>query len=191
MLDAAYTIAAREGFHSFTLKQVARSADISPAAMIKRFRTKSRLVSLARQHRWESDINALRLNTAPELRGIRGIRHFVSLVATSVASKRLSEHLLAFGIEHASSASRRKVGGYFADVRSMLTKLLQEAVDDRELGAIDPANIAFVLEALIQGSIFQYAFLERHDLKNHLLGHVNAFLEVYSVKVAQNRNETV
>ena len=69
---------------------------------------------------------------------------------------------------------------YFEQARSILKRLLHESVKKGELAKeIDPESFAVTLEALIQGSIFQFAFLEKRNIKEHLESHVRAVLKPF------------
>lgn len=57
--------------------------------------------------------------------------------------------------------------------------LLKRFGTKEELRPIDVERVAFTLEALIQGAIFQFGFLERRGIENHLQEHVQTFLEPY------------
>jgi AcrR family transcriptional regulator len=182
LLHVAFDVSSREGFDSFTLRQVARSANLSPAALIKRFKSKQRLATLARRHRWDSNLGEFQESAPIQHRGIEGVRHFVSLIAKSVDSKRLAEHGRAFGAEARDRNAKKNVAAYFVATRGILTRLIGEAVMDNELiGVKDCEKLAFTLEALIQGAIFQFAFLNEHDIEHHLQSHVSAFLQPYLV----------
>jgi len=183
LLHVAYDVGSREGFDSFTLRQVARRASVSPAAVIKRFKSKSRLVALARHERWESTLSHFNEPSAQRPRGLEGIRQLVSTIAASVDSKRLAEHARAFGAEARDRRSRERVGVYFARTRAVLTKLLREALADDELARIeDVEKIGFTLEALIQGGIFQFAFLREPNIEEHLQNHVRTFLAQFMIQ---------
>lgn len=180
LLHVAFDVSSREGFESFTLRQVARSADLSPATLIKRFKSKQQLATLARHHRWEANLNELQENSAIQHRGLKGVRYFVKLIAKSVESKRLAEHARALGAEANDPRSKKHVAAYFAETRNILHRLLREALADNELvGVTDSQGLAFTLEALIQGAIFQFAFLNERDIEPHLQRHVSALLQPY------------
>ena len=44
---------------------------------------------------------------------------------------------------------------------------------------IDVERVASTLEALIQGAIFQFGFMDGRGIEAHLRGHVQTFLEPY------------
>jgi len=180
LLHVAYDVSSREGFDSFTLKQVARSANMTPAAVIKRFKSKDNLVYLARRHRWESNLGQFDSGADENFRGLQGLTHFVSLIAKCVDSKRLAEHAVAFGADAKDVGTRRNVAGYFEATRATIGRLLDEAIAKDELVFTgDTVQLAFTLEALIQGSIFQFAFLREIGIERHLQSHVEILLSPY------------
>ena len=180
LLRVAYDVSSREGFDSFTLHQVARASALSPAALVKRFKSKRQLAAMAREHRWESTLQLFSGEASARPKGLSGLRHLVSLIATSVESKRLAEHARAFGAEERSARARRKVAAYFARTRAAIGDLIAEAIADEELVNVkDTVRLAFTLEALIQGSIFQFAFLDERNLEGHMQAHIEMFLKPY------------
>jgi AcrR family transcriptional regulator len=180
-LERAFEVISREGFESFTLAQVAREVDLSPAALIKRFKTKERLARAARDRKWDANLEQMAAGRPPTSRGLEALFHFVRLIARSVDSKRLGEHMKLFGLQADDPRSRRKVGAYFQTTRERLTSCLREAGEDGEIQPLDAEQVAFTLEALIQGAIFQFGFLETRGIEAHLRAHVHTFLEPYLV----------
>jgi len=188
LLQVAYEVGSREGFDSFTLRQVARRASVSPAAVIKRFKSKKRLVTLARNHRWESTLKLFSEHSLERPRGLEGIRQLVATIARSVDSKRLAEHARAFGAEARIPSSRAVTGAYFARTRAVLARLLREAIADGELAHLQHVDkMAFTLEALIQGGIFQFAFLREPKIEEHLQNHVRTFLAPFMIQEYEYR----
>lgn len=178
-LERAFEVISREGFESFTLEQVARAVELSPAALIKRFGTKERLARAARDRKWDVNFEQMAAVQSQPLRGLAGLFHFVRLIARSVDSKRLGEHMRLLGSQADDARSKKKVGAYFRGTRDTVARCLREAVEDDEIRPVDVERIAATLEALIQGAIFQFGFLEARGIEAHLRGHVQTFLEPY------------
>jgi AcrR family transcriptional regulator len=177
LLFHAFDVISREGFESFTLQQVARRTELSPAALIKRFKSKQQLAIQARDCKWDANLG--QFDDAPmHRRGLAAVRELILLVARSVASKRLGEHAILLGQQACDPVAKRKVAAYFATTRAILQRAPQEAVDDGELvESFEPAPMAWTMEALIQGAIFQFAFLSAHDIEEHLRIHVDRLLK--------------
>ncbi len=163
VLERAFPVIAREGFDSFTLAQVRRATGLSPAALIKRFGTKKRLAVLARDQGWRRLLAAFDTERTAA-RGLAGIDALVRAIARSVDSLRLDEHLRRLSEDAAHPTLRRSAGRFFARTREALRTFLAEAVESGELvGEVDAAELAAQLEAMIQGAIFQYGFVETDD----------------------------
>jgi AcrR family transcriptional regulator len=178
LLFAAYDVIGREGFESFTLQQVAKRMDLSPAALVKRFKTKEQLARAARKCKWDADLGQMESAGDNPTRGVAAVMRFVSLIATTVKSKRPGEHGALFSQDVSDPQSKRKVAAYFQSTRDVLRRALREAVEDKELNAdLDPEKMSWTLEALIQGAIFQFSFLNEHDVGAHLRTHVERLLE--------------
>lgn len=181
VLTLAFHVIAREGFTSFTFKQVGKEVGLSPAALVKRFKTKKNLALLARNQRWEENLGQVQSEKFNELFGLKGIFDFLDIIAESVNSKRLGEHAVWLGTEACHFRSRKKVAAYFEVARSIFCKLLAQAIQSNELSnKIEPEQFSKTLEALVQGAIFQFAFLEERSIKNHLKGHIRLMLEPYA-----------
>jgi AcrR family transcriptional regulator len=178
-LERAFEVISREGFESFTLAQVAKAVGLSPAALIKRFGTKERLGRAARDRKWDANFEQISTAHAGSSRGLTALFQFVKLIARSVDSKRLGEHMRLFGSQADEPRSRKKVGAYFQSTRERLAICLREACEDGEIRRVDEKRIACTLEALIQGAIFQFGFLNVRGIDTHLQEHVSTFLEPY------------
>lgn len=186
-LERAFEVISHEGFESFTLAQVAKATGLSPAALIKRFKTKQRLARRARDRRWDVNLEHVRANDATSARGLERLFQFIRSIARSVDSKRLGEHARLLGTEADDPRSKKKVAAYFQGTRERLALCLREAHNDGELCEIDANRMAWTLEALIQGAIFQFAFLEARGIEAHLREHVENFLIPYRLSVVLSR----
>lgn len=183
LLEIAFDVIAREGFTSFTFEQVGKAVKLSPAALVKRFKTKKQLALLARNQKWERNIGEIESQKFKELEGLNGIFDFLTVIANSVNSKRLNEHVIWLGTEAGNPRSRKKVAAYFETTRNVFQKLLKEAIERGELSKkIDPKPFSKTLEALVQGAIFQFAFLDERDIEFHLKVHFKTVLAPYILK---------
>ncbi|WP_374080461.1 TetR family transcriptional regulator C-terminal domain-containing protein [Bdellovibrio bacteriovorus] len=115
-----------------------------------------------------------------EFNGLQGIFEFIRLIAKSVDSKRLGEHLRWLGTEADDPKVRKKVASYFAETRSIFRRLVEEAVANHEMKVMDPEDLAMTLEALLQGSIFQFGFLNEKNIERHLLNRFRSVLQPFT-----------
>lgn len=182
LLDRAFDVISHEGFDSFTFAQVGKAVGLSPAALVKRFKTKKQLATLARNKRWDNNLSAIDKSHISSLKGLQGIFDFIHLIALSVDSKKLGEHARWLGTEACDSRSKKKVAAYFETTRKILERLLSEAHKAKEISLpLSPKVFAKTLEALIQGAIFQFAFLDERSIGTHLKDHVQTILEPYMI----------
>lgn len=180
VLEMAFDVISKEGFQSFTFEQVGKVVGLSPATLVKRFKNKKRLALLARNQKWEHNIGQIESNKFKQLYALQGIFDFLKMIAASVNSKRLGEHAIWLGMEACHPSSKRKVAGYFEVTRGVFTRLLSEAILEKELSAeIEPKAFSKTLEALVQGSIFQFAFLYEGSIETHLISHFRNILAPY------------
>ena len=183
VLMAAFDVIAREGFSSFTFKQVGRVVGLSPAALVKRFKNKNQLALLARNIKWEQNLGQVSSEEFETLRGLDGIFSFLGIIARSVNSNRLGEHAMWLGKEACSPSSKRKVAAYFETTRKIFFRLLLEAIKLGQLRSIENTKeFAKTMEALVQGAIFQFAFLNERNIEIHLIDHFRVLLKPYLVK---------
>jgi len=189
ILLMAFDVISREGFESFTFKQVGKATGLSPAALIKRFKTKKRLAFLARNQKWDENLSQMNARKIAQLNGLNGIFEFLRLTAKNVDSKRLGEHARWLGAEAGDPKAKKKVGAYFAETRKIFLGLIQESVSNHELKIIgNPEDLAMTLEALLQGTIFQFAFLDEQNIGRHL---ENRFRSVLQSMMQIEREEGV
>lgn len=180
VLSAAFDVIAREGFESFTFEQVAKATGLSPAALVKRFKTKKQMAFLARNQKWDENLGHVNADKIQNLTGLQGLRDFIIIIAKSVDSNRLGEHLRWLGTEAEDSKAKKKVAAYFGETRKIIQRLLGEAVIRKELKKIpDVKDYAMTLEALVQGSIFQFGFLSEKGIQKHLISRIESALLPY------------
>lgn len=183
ILLKAFDVIAHEGFESFTLEQVAKATSLSPAALIKRFKTKKNLAQLARDTKWEQNLSLGYEKLNYKEKGVAGIFQFVRIISESVDSKKLGEHARWLGTEALSVKSRRKVGNYFQMTREIFERHIQEAQGLKEIKKeVSAPELSFCLEAFVQGVIFQFIFLDGSPrMPAHLKRQVELFLKPYRV----------
>lgn len=181
ILDKAFDVISREGFESFTLKQVSEATGLSPAALIKRFESKKNLAILARNRRWDSNLSIEHKDRSYTDTGINGLFKLIEIITKSVDSSRLGEHARWLGTEALTPKSKKKVSIYFQTTRDILKKHIEEAQDKKEIGRkICSTQLSVNLEAFIQGVIFQYIFLYKQPhISQHLPHRVRYFLKPY------------
>ncbi|WII70853.1 TetR family transcriptional regulator [Bdellovibrio sp. 22V] len=181
ILLIAFEVISNEGFESFTFEQVSRATGLSPAALVKRFKTKKRLAFLARNQKWDENMAKMNTTKISELNGLNGIFEFLRLIAKSVDSKRLGEHLRWLGTEAEDPKAKKKVASYFAETRGIFRRLIEEAIANREIKKVsDPEDLAMTLEALVQGSIFQFGFLNERNIERHLVSRFRSALQPFT-----------
>lgn len=180
VLIKAFDVIARQGFSSFTFEQVGKVVGLSPAALVKRFKSKHQLALLARNLKWEHNLGQIHSENFETLSGYKGIFDFLSIISRSVNSERLGEHAIWLGKEACHPRSKKKVADYFAVTRRIFSRLVTEAISDRQLKPIDNVpEFAKTMEALVQGAIFQFAFLNERDIESHLKSHLKVLLKPY------------
>ncbi len=180
VLIKAFDVIAREGFSSFTFEQVGKVVGLSPAALVKRFKSKNQLASLARNLKWEHNLGQINSDSFNEMSGYKGIFEFLRIISRSVNSERLGEHAIWLGKEACYPRSKKKVANYFEVTRGIFFRLVTESIKHGQLKPIDNVpEFAKTMEALVQGAIFQFAFLSERDIESHLKSHFRVLLKPY------------
>lgn len=181
VLLKAFNVISREGFDSFTLNQVSKETSLSPAALIKRFKTKKNLAKLARDIKWDENLSIGQEQLKYEQKGVAGIFQLISIISKSVDSKRLGEHARWLGTEALTPKSRRKVATYFQMTREIFEVHIKEAQESKEIRKeISTKELSVCLEAFVQGVIFQYIFLyDQPHVSMYLEKKVSFFLKPY------------
>jgi AcrR family transcriptional regulator len=182
VLIKAFDVIAREGFSSFTFEQVGKVVGLSPAALVKRFKSKNQFALLARNLKWEHNLGHVKSEVFEALSGYPGIFDFLSIISRSVNSARLGEHAIWLGKEACHPRSKKKVAAYFEETRKIFFRLLTEAIKFGQLKPIENVQeFAKTMEALVQGAIFQFAFLSERDIESHLKSHFRLLLRPYLI----------
>jgi AcrR family transcriptional regulator len=181
VLTIAFDIISREGFDSFTLAQVGKAVGLSPASLLNRFKNKNLLALLARNLKWDRNLGHVDSEKFQSLVGLNGIFEFLRLIARSVNSDRLGEHAIWLGREACEPRSKKKVAAYFETTRGIFHRLVTESMRDGELAEIkNTKEFAKTMEALVQGAIFQFAFLGEKNIELHLRDHFRVMLSPYA-----------
>lgn len=181
VLEKAFPTISRYGFESFTLEQVSKATGLSAATLIKRFKTKKKLAVLARNQNWEINFQQmLEVTNNTNVSGIAGIFYFVNLISKSVESDNLAEHLRQLGNDALNTALKKTVGAYFQTTRDIFKYFIDQAIKNKELKGVENSkDLATLLEAIVQGSIFQFIFMERRSIYAHLKKNMEDFLKPY------------
>ena len=88
------------------------------------------------------------------------------------------------GKEACHPQSKRKVAAYFETTRGIFLNLVLQAIEKGQLKNIEnPKDLAKTMEALVQGAIFQFAFLNERNIETHLKDHFKVMLKPYTNKI--------
>lgn len=186
ILAQAFPVISKEGFESFTLEQVSEVTGLAPATLIRRFKTKKQLAFLSRNWKWNQILNYTDSNLSLN-EGLDGIFHLVKEIAKSLEHTRMSEHLklLAEDIEH--PLLKETASTYFQWTRDILKKFILQSVEKKELNnKINAEELSFHIEALIQGTIFQFSFLKDKCIETQLITQINYALKPYIINNKKN-----
>lgn len=182
ILDLAFPVICRVGFDSFTLEQVSQVTGLSPATLLQRFGSKRELAFRVRDRKWDRNLSQFEAaETGPQ--GLAGIDQLLAEIGRSVDSQRLNEHLRLLADDMGDSRLRVGAAHFFSWTRGLIQRFLTEAVAAGELCPDTPvAELSCTLEALIQGSIFQFGFLDEPDIGPWIRRHIDFLLGPYRIR---------
>lgn len=182
ILAFAFPIISREGFESFTLEQISEVTGLAPATLIRRFKTKKDLALLARNWKWNNLLSNIGKNNSQKT-GIEAIYELIEEIAKSVDNINMSEHMKMLAEDAKNTKLKILAFNYFQWTRDLLQNFIIQAIEKNELyKEINPIDLSFHLEAIIQGTIFQSAFLDVNDIKKQLIKGIKYALKPYIIE---------
>jgi AcrR family transcriptional regulator len=158
ILAATVRMMGRVGPVRLTLARVAREVGLGPATLVQRFGSKRNLLlSVARQGAGaEGDL--VRRVREREGSALGAARAFLLCFAGLAASpKEMANHLAFLQIDLTDAAFHRITSRLFRANEAALAGMLAEARHDGELVCGDPAELARLLLAVVNGSLLTWA----------------------------------
>lgn len=180
ILAATARMIGRVGPLRLTLAHVAREVGLSPATLVQRFGSKRNLLlSLARQGSGGEDDYLARLREQ-EGSPLRTARAFLLCFAGLAASpKEMANHLAFLQVDLTDAAFHRITARLFRWNHDALAGLLAEARRDGELASGEPAALARLLLAVVNGSLLTWAVYREGPAAVWLARDVDAALAPY------------
>jgi AcrR family transcriptional regulator len=178
LLAAARGAFASSGFHGASVEEIASRAGFSTGALYSNFDGKEDLFLVL----MEREINehareiseAVRERASVAERATGGARQWMAMIEREPELLLLFMEFWAYGVRDARV--RPKVAARFAQVRRMLTKLIEDAVREFELELEMPAEqLAVAIDALADG-IARQKLADPHAVPDELMGTVLALL---------------
>jgi AcrR family transcriptional regulator len=190
ILRAAFRAIARIGPTTLTLADVAKEAGISAAALVQRFGSKRALLLATAADAAGGDayiFPALRARYASPVAALVGLADCMELMGTTPAE--IGNNLAFFRVElsdndfhrHALTASR----GMHAGIRA----LVKDAIKGGELIRCDADRLASAVQAMLNGSLLNWAVHRDGRLADWIRRDVRTLLAPYRVKRRRKRSD--
>lgn len=178
LLDAARSCFAESGFHGASVEEIAGRAGFSTGALYSNFDGKEDLflVLMERaidEHAAEIARAVAERPTVTE-RAAGGARQWMAMIEREPELLLLFMEFWAYGVRDA--AVRPKVAARFAQVRRLLTQLIEDALREFDLKLVLPAEqLALAVDALADG-IARQRLTDPSAVPDELMGNVLALL---------------
>jgi len=157
ILAATYRIVSRRG-PNLTLADVAKEAGISPATLVQRFGSKrGLLLALASSGAagLPEEFARIRAASRSPLAAVIGVGDCMAAMAESPQT--LANSLAFLQMDLVDPEFHKHAAAHSRSMHAEITKLLDEAVADGELQRCDTRRLARAVQALIGGSMLQWA----------------------------------
>jgi AcrR family transcriptional regulator len=178
LLSAARSVFARSGFHGASVEEIASEAGFSTGALYSNFDGKEDLFLVLMER--EIDEHAREISAAVSMRdsvadrATGGAQQWMTMIEREPELLLLFMEFWAYGVRDADV--RPKVAARFAQVRGLLTRLIEEGVREFDLQLALPAEqLAIAVDALADG-IARQKLADPDAVPDDLMGRVLALL---------------
>jgi AcrR family transcriptional regulator len=178
LLTAARNAFASSGFHGASVDEIASRAGFSTGALYSNFDGKEDLFLVLMEREIEEHAReiaeAVSVRESVAERATGGAQRWMTMIDREPELLLLFMEFWAYGVRDA--AVRPKVAARFAQVRRLLTKLIEEGVREFELELAIPAEqLAVAVDALADG-IARQRLADPEAVPDELMGNVLALL---------------
>jgi AcrR family transcriptional regulator len=178
LLAAARSAFASSGFHGASVEEIASAAGFSTGALYSNFDGKEDLFLVLMEREIEEHAReiaaAVSVRESVAERDTGGARQWMSMIEREPELLLLFMEFWAYGVRDAQV--RPKVAARFAQVRRLLTKLIEDGVKEFELELALPAEqLAVAIDALADG-IARQKLADPRAVPDELMGRVLSLL---------------
>jgi AcrR family transcriptional regulator len=178
LLAAARSAFAESGFHGASVEEIATRAGFSTGALYSNFDGKEDLFLVLMEREIEEHAReiaeAVAARPSVSERATGGARRWMTMIEREPELLLLFMEFWAYGVREA--AVRPKVAARFAQVRRLLTRLIEDAVREFELELALPAEqLAIAVDALADG-IARQRLADPSAVPDELMGTVLSLL---------------
>jgi len=192
ILDAAYTVFSRKGYHRATVDEIIALADTGKGTVYNYFVNKEQLfytLIIERSASFEAGLNATATLTEPSLNKIKkAIKVFLEFyVANADLWRVLMHEMRGLGYEEPSSfteAQRAKYRARFVHTIGLLEKILQEGIEQGSIRQCNVHKAAHGLFSVIVMMVFQ-GFVDNHP--DSIKEAANSIADIFLYGVAERK----
>jgi len=183
ILLAATRVIERLGPARLTLADVAKEVGLAPATLVQRFGSKRGLL-LAVAGQGTSGVReqfaAIRARSRSPLRAIREVARCMAGMAKSPEA--LANHLAFLEMDLADRDFHRLALQHARKFRSALRSLVEDAIRDAELRPCPAARLADAVQAVIGGSLLNWAVHRNGKAATRILADLETLLAPYRTR---------
>lgn len=188
LLDAARSAFAESGFHGASVEEIASRAGFSTGALYSNFDGKEDLFLVLMERAIDEHAaeiaRAVAARPSVSERAAGGARQWMSMIEREPQLLLLFMEFWAYGVR--DSSVRPKVAERFAQVRRLLTQLIEDAVREFDLQLALPAEqLAIAVDALADG-IARQRLTDPSAVPDELMGNVLSLLFEAATRPAQD-----
>lgn len=179
ILSATHRAVTRVGPKRLTLADVAREAGVSPATLVQRFGSKRKLL-LAFVATGSSEIEAewARILSLAERSPLEAIYAYAECMAGLAPNPDvLANHMSFLQMDLVDPEFHHHALAQARHTLEFLRKTLDDAVDRRELAPCDTTRLARAVQAIIGGSLMQWAIDREGKLRRRLREDLETLLQ--------------
>ncbi len=190
LFAAAYAVMNRVGPGEFTLAAIAEEAGVTAAVLVQRFGSKRALLLALAQKHAESAPRFFALLESRHKSPLSALRAYTECLAGMAGSPAAFARSLAYlQIDLSDEEFRVHLASQARATRDALKRWIESAIRKGELLALArPAQLARTLEAILSGSLLQWAFYQEGSASKWLKQDLEAVLAPYIPKSSQGIN---
>lgn len=182
ILDAAARVILRVGPTCLRLSDVADEVGLAPATLLQRFKTKRALLLAVAAHGTKAIADEFATRRARAASPLDALLAISPKVRALTRSRRCLTNKLAFlQLGLSDPAFQRHLNAHNRAVEDELRRLLEEAIQAREIRPCDSQAVAHALVAIWHGSLLLWALTRTGTAEAHIRADMEAVLLPYRV----------
>ncbi|MDR1383296.1 MAG: TetR/AcrR family transcriptional regulator [Planctomycetaceae bacterium] len=181
ILENAFALFAEEGYNGVTYQKIADRCDISRTSIYKYFQNKEQIFDYAiKQATGKMENLFQRIRDRKDWSPLEKLQRFLHLLAKTLSENRvfltvLLEYLLSQ--KQAGNDIRRKVRRHTLGIKFVLNRLLQEAVENKNIAPLaDPAKMTNHLYGILEALVLNISITDLLDWRD-AVGMIDDYFE--------------